>query len=304
MRKTLFLSLCAVSLMAIVACNQAKNTEGDTSDVKKISRIYYLGGDDTVNGQLLYEMHWDGDTLRSLTYSLHDDDDIITPEQNTITKNPFKYTESYTYADGHLTRKDNDFFVITYTYSGDQLTRIDQHTHDGLHFYRIDYEYADSGVVNLAYYSASKEVIRSAEAVIYNRRDTLGNEIRPAMPADTSLHLSAHATLHTTEGNITAVHTEFIDDQGSISTEITYDDKVNPFYGMYIQSPSLDVSFASLPFGISDLCPIRNNPTQTKGIMTIAKDQTLPFDNAYNYDYEGNYPVTDHFNKYRIEYVK
>lgn len=274
MRKTFyFLTVCAL-VLTIVSC-------GHKADVntKKISRVIYTDEAKAVVDSAFYTFVWDNDQIASYTYS--------NPYGNDL-----DYNAKTTYQDGRVSVIDDDQFHVEITYIDGRMAQVTQSSHDGVRLHQLVFNYTGDDCAEVTLNSMSKEAIQWIEAIVYDKRDTMGNEVRHPMPQDTALHPSSVSQYRWKDGNLVSVSSEYIDGGFSVSTTFEYDQTTNPFYQHCVGFNRLDVVNVAVPFGDNYLGLSKNNITKIKAVVTTAEAEAATVARQFAYTYEDGHPVS------------
>lgn len=273
MKKTFyFLSVCAL-VFTMAACG-AKGG----ANVKKLSQFVEENNESGAGESVLYACTWAGNQMESVVYD-----------------NPFgdvlDYNAQLTYDEGRVSVIDDNRFVTKLSYSDGRLAQIDQFSHDGVHLHQYVFNYTSDNCAEITHNSMSHEAIQWVEAIVYDKRDSLGNEVRYEMPEDTSMHLSAECKCRWENGNLVSISCNFVEAGFTAESTLEYDDKVNPFYQQCVGFNRLDAVMVELSTGENHLGFSKNNITKARVTLEMGANHSDTISRVFVYEYEDDYPV-------------
>lgn len=273
MKKTFyFLSVCAL-VFTMAACG----AKGD-ANVKKLSQFVEENNESGAGESVLYACTWAGNQMESVVYD-----------------NPFgdvlDYNAQLTYDEGRVSVIDDNRFVTKLSYSDGRLAQIDQFSHDGVHLHQYVFNYTSDDCAEITHNSMSHEAIQWVEAIVYDKRDSLGNEVRYEMPEDTSLHLSAECKCRWENENLVSISCNYVEAGFTAESTLEYDDKVNPFYQQCVGFNRLDAVMVELSMGENHLGFSKNNVTKARVTLEMGANHSDTISRVFVYEYEGDYPV-------------
>lgn len=273
MKKTFyFLVVCAL-VFTMAACG----AKGD-ANVKKISQFIDENNDSATGDSVVYACIWAGDQMESLVY-------------DNLYSDVLDFNAKLTYEEGRVSVIEDVQFVTKLSYSDGRLDQINQFTHDGVRLHQYVFNYTSDDCAEITHNSMSHEAIQWIEAMVYDKRDSMGNEVRYEMPADTSLQVSAECKCRWENGNLVSISCNFVEAGFTATTTLQYDDKVNPFYQQCVGFNRLDLMMVELSAGENHLGFSKNNITKARVAFVMGADQSNTVSRVFDYEYEGDYPV-------------
>lgn len=266
------LSICAL-VLTMAACG-AKGS----ADARQLSRFVSEGPDPSEAEAVIYACTWADGLMQELAYN-----------------NPYSeeldFDARLSYDEGRVSVIDDNRFVTRLSYDEGRLSRIDQLTHDGIRLHQYVIRYTGDGCAEITHNAMTPEAIRWIEAVVYDKRDSLGNEVRYDMPSDTSLHLSAVGEYHWKEGNLASISCRYIEAGFTSETTLEYDHQANPFYGQCVGFNRLDAMMIEIAAGTNRYGLSRNNITKAHVVFDMADGQHSDLTREFVYEYEDGCPV-------------
>lgn len=273
MKKTVLLFAILSLSLVFVSCKHQKE-----QSIKHISTVTLDESMRGIHDAQLYKWTWEGGKALSKRY-----DNVYDPF--------FSHDMHYTYEDGRIVKVSDEHYFTTFTYNGTHVAQLDQFSYTGVHVARATLEDQGNGRMKVRFERLSSAAMKWVESCVFERKDTLGNVIRVEKPADTSLHENSVADLVWKDGNLVSAKVDYFVDGFSIDTQMEYDDKVNPFYGLYTEFTNLDYAYVTMSHCDNTTGLSKNNTTRVISVMEGPLGKQVDTLN-YSYTYSGNYPTS------------
>ena len=276
-----FLAIAAVLLIVMGSCKQ---------EDRKLVRYTMSDSASEAEAGLLYELVWEDGMLKELHHS--NPSKIERPEFEDFDA-VFNYTLEYGYENGVLKSLNGNKYRSELTFEGEKLVRIDQYSKEGgVHAYSMVLDYGEANKVKATYYSMEKDAIQWLECTLYPRNDSTGTRVSMEMPEDTTLHVFAEAEYEYENGNLVCAKLSYVEGL-MIESRMEYDNKINPFYGIYCHFDKMDLLAIESAYAFNELGLSKNNLTKVtsrSNVEGVADGQELVIE--FSYEYDGEYPMT------------
>lgn len=281
--------MAAVAIAASFSgCN--KMEEGEFNPKQKLVEVYQETSDNESGtwqsyGNVLTEAYqWNGNVLESISY--YDGREVASVVET------FQYDEKNRIIGSTMT--ENGFVVNTlttkYVYDDDELEEINIFE-NGTLISSYEFEHEDGKIVELQVRYVSNKKVACTKALQY------ADPLRRIMPQQVAKEVNRIMAKAATKGedgyainfewdgnNVSVLSTSFSD--GSIKVTYKYDNKLNPYFGLFTMY-SIESNMAGS--GISLFS--KNNPVEMSATTTM--DTTIDsYSVNFNYQYEGKYPIS------------